>query len=380
MKENRKSQHWDKVTKAILVIALSILLFAIFSPIIFTHNSILGTPDFSNTGQIGDTIGGILNPFIALVGVLLTFLAFYMQIKANEIQISQFEQSFNSEKQNRINNKKQDSLNKLSLLNADLLMIITDIKSKAENIKKYSSNLIEKPFLNNSLTRSPYRNYSRTLEIDRLGIFEGYKLFLSHKDKWITDFSNLYNLIDFLPELFSEIYQKSQKHDVEIFNEKMKIRNGLNDLMNKLSDYLNEARYEYGREKYLEQESTRLVNETINSYYSVVNGSYDQNSAPSTETDIEQINNVLYNFVEQAMKMRNETETLDIRLYPIIENISNLRKDIQLIKERSIEFGENMEIEYIRIAKDNNSISYINLLTELQSSLKEAIDEIIIEE
>ncbi|WP_373060417.1 hypothetical protein [Zunongwangia sp. H14] len=57
--------------------------------------------NFTETGQIGDTIGGILNPFIALAGVLLTFLAFYMQIKANQIQITQFNEGLKKEKEVR---------------------------------------------------------------------------------------------------------------------------------------------------------------------------------------------------------------------------------------------------------------------------------------
>lgn len=42
--------------------------------------------DFSETGQIGDTINGIMGPFIAIAAVLLTFAAFYIQKEANDIQ------------------------------------------------------------------------------------------------------------------------------------------------------------------------------------------------------------------------------------------------------------------------------------------------------
>lgn len=39
--------------------------------------------DFSDTGQIGDTIGGIMGPFIAIAAAGLTFIAFWVQYKAN---------------------------------------------------------------------------------------------------------------------------------------------------------------------------------------------------------------------------------------------------------------------------------------------------------
>ena len=39
--------------------------------------------DFSDTGEIGDTIGGIMGPFIAIAAAGLTFIAFWVQYKAN---------------------------------------------------------------------------------------------------------------------------------------------------------------------------------------------------------------------------------------------------------------------------------------------------------
>ena len=42
--------------------------------------------DFSQSGQVGDTIGGIMGPFIALIAAFLTFMAFWIQYRANEKQ------------------------------------------------------------------------------------------------------------------------------------------------------------------------------------------------------------------------------------------------------------------------------------------------------
>src|SRR5690606_38694642 len=70
----------------------------LFFPYWFTTRSWFGV-DFSKTGQIGDTIGGILGPFIAIAAAILTFLAFWVQFKANEqqkkdLQIERFENKF----------------------------------------------------------------------------------------------------------------------------------------------------------------------------------------------------------------------------------------------------------------------------------------------
>lgn len=66
-------------------------------PAFFTKS---GELDFSNTGEIGDTIGGIMGPFVAIAAAILTFLAFWIQFKANEqqrmdIARERFENHFN---------------------------------------------------------------------------------------------------------------------------------------------------------------------------------------------------------------------------------------------------------------------------------------------
>ncbi len=55
--------------------------------------------NINETGQIGDTIGGLWNPFIAFFAALLTFAAFFIQYQANQdvrkqFQIQQFENRF----------------------------------------------------------------------------------------------------------------------------------------------------------------------------------------------------------------------------------------------------------------------------------------------
>lgn len=72
--------RWIKKYK---VLATGILfLFIIGSPAIFTRSCTHGL-DFSGTGQIGDTFA-IMNPFIAIVAAVLTFIAFWTQYKANK--------------------------------------------------------------------------------------------------------------------------------------------------------------------------------------------------------------------------------------------------------------------------------------------------------
>jgi len=81
---------------AIIVISFLLVGFSFFAPNLFIKESYFNI-DFSKTGQIGDTVGGIMNPFIAIAGVLLTFLAFYIQYKANRLQRDLFRDELNEQ-------------------------------------------------------------------------------------------------------------------------------------------------------------------------------------------------------------------------------------------------------------------------------------------
>lgn len=66
-----------------LIVFIIIIGIICFFPYWFTQR---GTMDFKGTGEIGDTIGGIMSPFVAIAASVLTFLAFWVQYKANEQQ------------------------------------------------------------------------------------------------------------------------------------------------------------------------------------------------------------------------------------------------------------------------------------------------------
>ena len=279
-KEKIRIKNWDGVTKWILGISIIVILFSFVSPWIFTSASSSEIFDFTNTGQIGDTIGGIINPFIALAGVLLTFLAFYMQIKANQIQITQFKEGLEKDKELRLLIERKDYYNKLSLLKVDLTAIESDIKSKAKNLKEFYQNEKKFPFQTNFLIRTPSKNYARILEIDRLSIFNGFSAFFSHRERWIKEFSNLYNILDFLPELFRDLYEKYEYHTKDMFDKKNSVRSGLIQLMDRLSELINIYKREKNSENYLKYPASALANETIFRYYKIIEESFDEDRNP----------------------------------------------------------------------------------------------------
>ena len=68
-------------------------------------------PDsFKDTGQIGDTIGGITAPIASLLGSFLVYRALQAQIKANNIIVNQFDEQKEGEVQDRILNNVKDRI------------------------------------------------------------------------------------------------------------------------------------------------------------------------------------------------------------------------------------------------------------------------------
>ncbi|MEM1259652.1 MAG: putative phage abortive infection protein [Bacteroidota bacterium] len=92
------------------VTAFLLILFSFISPWLFTMKG-YSSLDFSKTGQIGDTIGGLMNPFIGTAGIILTFLAFYLQYKANQIQIENFNRQLDLNKNQFEKQLKEDKVN-----------------------------------------------------------------------------------------------------------------------------------------------------------------------------------------------------------------------------------------------------------------------------
>lgn len=93
MQERKKDYQTSLTPLVISSLALAALLFvfAPFAPLIFTNAAFLKHVDFTGTGQIGDTIGGLMSPFINLSVVIVTGLAFYMQYRANKLQVQIFD-------------------------------------------------------------------------------------------------------------------------------------------------------------------------------------------------------------------------------------------------------------------------------------------------
>jgi len=77
-------KFFDFLKKNIELILLLTLIVAILSPFVFTRN--WTSIDFSQTGQIGDTIGGLTAPFLNFLTIILLYLTLREQTQSTRKQ------------------------------------------------------------------------------------------------------------------------------------------------------------------------------------------------------------------------------------------------------------------------------------------------------
>ena len=118
MDKSKKAKIKQPLKIAVTLLWIGIPL-CLLTPVIFTQP--WGLIDFSNTGSIGDTIGGITAPFINILGAILVFLALKSQIEAN---ISLQEQV-----------ERQDREKKLEIESKQLNQLYDNLKSSIDNFK-----------------------------------------------------------------------------------------------------------------------------------------------------------------------------------------------------------------------------------------------------
>lgn len=378
MEEENKTEEnnsWDKPTKWILGIASFFLIFSFIAPSIFVSKAFSPILDFSETGPIGDTIGGIMNPFIALVGILLTFLAFYMQIKANEIQKKIFYDGLKAEKKKEENFEKKDAEYKLNLLEIDLENITLDIKEKAFKIKEYYEAERKKPFDANILFRTPSNKYTRILDLDRLSIYKGFKIFLSADEKWLKAFNRLYSTLDYLPLFFDQIYTIYENHANTKFKKKSKVTKLLLEFNDKGGEILSNYKTEHKDTNYLEFPASKCINEAMGKYYEIIAKNYDKDGNFLSETDFNEFSNyMLLPFIRNVLDQREDPATFDRRLEPIGQLASEIRKKIHLIKQESLLFSKSVEQQYNSLIVDKDeSKSTATVIKEIQVFISEGL-------
>ena len=217
---------------SIISVAISLLLvvFGCFAPWLFTGTG-CERFDFTGTGQIGDTIGGVMGPFIAMAGVFLTFVAFLMQVRANEIQREQLHKSFNMKQLEH----KIESLHALQLLHIDIQNTIRDIEVRCKYIDEYCRILDENPMAEVAYKKPSSQSIKRYLSINRNLLYKAVNDFVQTDNKEVW-YRNIYVVLDYYSEGVEQLW-----NDVYIPNTKdiMSIKSSIPELYTKMVEGVN---------------------------------------------------------------------------------------------------------------------------------------------
>lgn len=84
-----------------LSVSIVFIFIAFVAPLIYIGVPNYKSINYQETGVIGDTIGGLMNPFISISAAIITGLAFYVQFQANKQQKLIFEKELEYEKNKR---------------------------------------------------------------------------------------------------------------------------------------------------------------------------------------------------------------------------------------------------------------------------------------
>lgn len=175
-----------------------LIIFIVFISIICCFPALFiehGNLDFRNTGQIGDTIGGIMGPFVAIAAAILTFLAFWVQFKANQqqrndIALERFESNLFELihiQQDITNNlvfvEKKGDNNKVQAQGRDVFQYVyEDYNFGLEG--KYDHNT---PIIVGVKTLMQYQGVNRYTDLKELGYLDHYFRHLYRVFKYIND-------------------------------------------------------------------------------------------------------------------------------------------------------------------------------------------------
>lgn len=209
-----------KALKWIIIFVVVLTLISFITPWLFTRPAFCDCLVFEGKGEIGDVIGGIWGSAIALIGVGVTFLAFWIQKKANDIQIAQFKETQQADR----DYKDAEAKNRVMLMREDVRYMIFDLERQngwMQQIQKFKEEIESDYYACNTLKRTALDNYERIKSTPRIDLFAALnRMGYDEPDKLIYSF---FSASDFLYVSLNEIAQKSDKYSIDIYEYSKKI-------------------------------------------------------------------------------------------------------------------------------------------------------------
>lgn len=192
---SKRVKSLDNFSQYLLILAGIFIAIAFVAPYSITGKNTAF--EFLETGQIGDTIGGIMNPFISIASVIVTGLAFYAQYEANASVRKQFEiQKFEAQFYERLRLHKEN-VNEMEIEIDERVVkgrtAFYKILEELENILMEKNNSFRN---RNSFERNIYSKF-----------YDKYGKYISHY------FRHLFHTVKFVVNQKEEVISKERKKE-----------------------------------------------------------------------------------------------------------------------------------------------------------------------
>lgn len=353
-----KTKKKDYILISLIILSVILLIYSLMYLInYYTKNNILFYfPENTNTNgnklnpnEIGDSIGGILNPIIGFTASILTFLAFYIQFKANKEQREFFYIGLVKEKNNYKIQKEEDKLKEIKNHNSNIRILkiliqsmINYYKSTGENLKIFIEKEQEKPLDMNVFTFVTNSSYENFQKLDFKDLYNSILYsFENSEDLWEKEFINALTKIDFYEKLINDIKLKFEHHV------KTKSVN-LNIVVEKLNAKIGDV---------LINTKLKELN-GVNDYFAIVYNRTPYNEPIVSDeefggTDIGKLQDIFFkNFITSLKQKYDETE--DELYRENLEFFSLTNKSIGYEKFQASNYVINLQEKYNSYFTENN--------------------------
>lgn len=215
-----KALDWVCTPKFLIILSLLIIVFSLFSPLIFTRPHFFEKIIFdNNTGVIGDTFG-IMNPIIAIAAAIITFAAFWTQYQANAAML---EENKKERDDAIILNRKQQLINQFYEM----------LKIHQDNVKEFKYyNFVELPEKKSLLSKNISNSVNNTENEKQMVVERGRSIF----EPYLVEFNIAYYLTEIL---FSEKEKKEKARIAYDAFYKGSSEKLLNELVKEVEEKLN---------------------------------------------------------------------------------------------------------------------------------------------
>jgi len=299
-----------------------------------------------------------ISAYGTLVGGILAFLSILFVLYAIYESRSQIEK----QRQEKIEDEKEESLNRLRLISNILISTTDDIISQGKAMKIYYEAERDFPSKMNTLLWNTNRHFGRLMNMDFNDMFKAFQTHFNHDKDWNKTLLNHYNLNDFYGDAFADLKQKYRDHIHWKVAEQKKIGYDMDKLVQDSVDAVELYREEHGVATFLTFAWSSLMNDFVLAYHAYLKQVAEAGQVPDYRY---MSNEILFPFIEHGMAIRAESGFDKMGSKTAINLAASIRKKINEVEEYSKQYAGDIEKQYNNyFSEDNDSIAHYRTIKE----------------